>query len=50
MYLSNVAAFVIVALFVAYMNRFQIAPEERAFRARFEADFAVYCNQVRRWV
>ena len=49
-YLSNVAAFVIVALFVAYMNRFQIAPEERALRAHFGADFAVYCNQVRRWL
>jgi protein-S-isoprenylcysteine O-methyltransferase Ste14 len=49
-YLSNVAAFVIVALFVAYVNRFQIAPEERALQARFGANFAVYCNQVRRWL
>jgi protein-S-isoprenylcysteine O-methyltransferase Ste14 len=32
------------------MNRFQIAPEERALRARFGADFQAYCERVRRWL
>jgi protein-S-isoprenylcysteine O-methyltransferase Ste14 len=49
-YLSNVAALAGLALFVAYMNRFQIAPEERALRARFGQDFEAYCRRVRRWL
>ena len=38
------------ALFVTYMTRFQILPEERALRARFDASFDAYCQQVRRWL
>lgn len=38
-----------VPAFVLYLNRFQIAPEERALQALFGADFAAYCTQVRRW-
>jgi protein-S-isoprenylcysteine O-methyltransferase Ste14 len=49
-YLSNFLALMIVPLFVVYMNRFQIAPEERALRARFGAGFAAYCTRVRRWL
>lgn len=36
--------------FVLYMNRFQIAPEERALTKLFGDDFAQYCNRVRRWI
>jgi protein-S-isoprenylcysteine O-methyltransferase Ste14 len=49
-YLANIAALALVPLFVLYMNRFQIAPEERALRARFGADFQAYCERVRRWL
>ena len=49
-YLSNVAALAGLALFIAYMNRFQIAPEERALRARFGEEFDAYCRRVRRWI
>ena len=38
------------ALFVAYITRFQIIPEERALRARFGDAFEAYCRQVRRWL
>ena len=38
------------ALFVAYLTRFQILPEERALRARFGEGFDAYCRQVRRWL
>src|SRR5215208_7891980 len=34
-YLSNALAFLILPVFIAYMNRFQIEPEERALRALF---------------
>jgi protein-S-isoprenylcysteine O-methyltransferase Ste14 len=34
----------------AYMNRFQIAPEERALSALFGSDYATYMRFVRRWL
>ncbi len=48
-YLSNVLALLITPLFVLYMNRFQIAPEERALAALFGDSFAEYKREVRRW-
>ncbi|MDC7706026.1 methyltransferase family protein [Vogesella indigofera] len=36
-------------LFVLWLNRFQIAPEERALAARFGEEYAAYCRRVRRW-
>ncbi len=47
---SNVAALVMLPLFVAYLNRFQIRPEERALHARFGAEFERYRERVRRWL
>ena len=38
------------AAFVAYINRFQIVPEERVMRERFGAAYEAYCRRVRRWV
>lgn len=49
-YLSHGAAFLGLPLFVAYINRFQIEPEERALRARFGEEFEAYCRRVRRWI
>ncbi len=36
--------------FVAWMNRFQIAAEERAIGALFGEEFQRYRNRVRRWI
>jgi protein-S-isoprenylcysteine O-methyltransferase Ste14 len=49
-YLSNPAALAIVPLFVLYLGRFQIAPEERALTALFGAEFSDYAARVRRWL
>jgi protein-S-isoprenylcysteine O-methyltransferase Ste14 len=49
-YLSNLAALAVVPLFVLYLDRFQIVPEERALRARFGAEFTQYATRVRRWL
>jgi protein-S-isoprenylcysteine O-methyltransferase Ste14 len=40
----------LLPLFVWYMNRFQIAPEERALASRFGAQFEAYRRRVRRWL
>ena len=39
-----------LALFVAYITRFQILPEERALRAKFGAPYEDYRRRVRRWL
>jgi protein-S-isoprenylcysteine O-methyltransferase Ste14 len=49
-YLGNIASLAGLPLFIAYMNRFQIEPEERALQARFGQDFEAYCRRVRRWI
>lgn len=37
-------------LFAAYIQRFQIAPEERALAATFGAEYSEYKTRVRRWI
>jgi protein-S-isoprenylcysteine O-methyltransferase Ste14 len=37
-------------LYNVYVDRFQIAPEERALATKFREDFEWYCHKVRRWV
>lgn len=49
-YLSNLAAAPLTVLFLRYMTRFQIAPEERILRERFPVEFAQYAGRVRRWL
>ena len=44
------AALLPVAGFVAYIDRFQVAPEEVALRARFHEDYAAYVHDVPRWI
>lgn len=49
-YLSSAWALVGVPVFMAYITRFQIQPEERALAARFGQGYADYCAHVRRWL
>jgi protein-S-isoprenylcysteine O-methyltransferase Ste14 len=49
-YLANAVAWLGVPLFVAYITRFQIVPEERILLGKFGAPFAQYLAQVRRWI
>jgi protein-S-isoprenylcysteine O-methyltransferase Ste14 len=49
-YLSTILPAAGPVLFVLYMNRFQIAPEERAMREKFGAACEAYAGQVRRWL
>ena len=47
---GNAAGFLMLPAFVAYLNRFQIAPEERALRAKFGAAYDVFTRATRRWL
>jgi protein-S-isoprenylcysteine O-methyltransferase Ste14 len=49
-FLSSAWALLGPVLFVFYMNRFQIEPEERVLSAMFGARYADYKAQVRRWL
>lgn len=48
--LGNVLALLGPVAFVLYMNRFQIAPEERALQQKFGPAYSAYLEQVRRWL
>ena len=49
-FLDSPWAFFGALAFVLYMNRFQIAPEERVLEGLFGDDFANYKRKVRRWL
>ena len=49
-YLSNATAAMLLPAFVAYINEFQIKPEERILLSKFGPRFAEYMASVRRWV
>src|SRR5215813_13619831 len=49
-FLANAVAFVFLPVFVLYLNRFQIEPEERALALKFGAQYAAYRAKVRRWL
>ena len=49
-YLSALWPFLGPALFVLYINRFQIEPEERVLKGLFGEEYAAYAARVRRWL
>jgi protein-S-isoprenylcysteine O-methyltransferase Ste14 len=49
-WLANAATFLGLPLFVVYLNRYQIAPEERALQSRFGETYTAYRRTVRRWL
>lgn len=49
-WLGHVANIVWLVVFVLYMNRFQIRPEEAVLRTLFGTEYATYCARVRRWL
>jgi protein-S-isoprenylcysteine O-methyltransferase Ste14 len=49
-FLSNALAFLFLPVYVLYLNRFQIAPEERALTSLFGEMYVAYQARVRRWL
>lgn len=48
--LASPMALVLLPAFVAYINRFQITPEERVLALLFGQAFTAYKTKVRRWL
>ncbi len=49
-HLSNAVAALFLPAFVAYVDRFQIKPEERVLLAKFGPAYSHYLAAVRRWI
>ena len=49
-WLAHPLALLCVPLAMAYLQRFQIRPEERLLHSRFGEAYARYCRRVRRWL
>lgn len=49
-YLSHFLAFILIPIFMMYMTRFQIQPEERMIKQKFGNKYQAYLNKVRRWI
>jgi protein-S-isoprenylcysteine O-methyltransferase Ste14 len=50
LWLGDAASFAGVPLFMAYVTRFQVIPEERVLEARFGEGYRRYRERVRRWL
>lgn len=48
--LQSPVALILLPVFVAYMNAFQIRPEEDLLRAKFGTPYEDYLRTVRRWI
>ena len=49
-WLTNLLTWIGILLFIAYMTRFQIIPEERVLKLKFGKEYENYCLKVRRWL
>lgn len=49
-YLGNILVLFMIPLFVRYMNRYQIIPEEKVMQEKFGKEFNKYKSEVRRWL
>lgn len=48
--MQTLVALLWLTVFIWYMSRFQIKPEERALTKIFADAYSEYCQQVRRWL
>jgi len=50
LFLGRLPSLFVLPLFVAYLTRFQILPEEKAMETLFGSEFSAYKARVRRWI
>ena len=49
-YNNNIFGCIVVPIFIFYINKFQIEPEEIEMRKKFGESFENYCKKVNRWL
>ena len=49
-YLENLLTFLVCVVFIWYISKYQITPEERILNELFGQEYQSYCKQVRRWI
>lgn len=49
-YLSNLLPFIVLPMYVLYLGKYQIEPEERLLAAKFGDHYEAYRRKVRRWI
>ena len=49
-YLQSLWSLLGIAIYMAYIQHFQIKPEERALKKLFGSEFEAYCQRVGRWL
>ena len=49
-YTNNVVGSITIPIFIFYINKFQIEPEEIEMRKKFGESFENYCKKVNRWI
>jgi protein-S-isoprenylcysteine O-methyltransferase Ste14 len=49
-FLSNALVFLFLPVYVLFISRFQIAPEERALKSLFGETYVAYQARARRWL
>jgi len=47
---TNTVSLFVLPVFVLYITRFQIKPEENALKKLFGKEYDEYCQRVRRWL
>ena len=47
---NPIGGLILTALFIVFITRFQIKPEEKAMQKIFGEEFVNYINKVRRWL
>lgn len=50
LWLGNLVNIISLYLFVSFMTRFQIKPEEEALTKLFGEEYEAYCEKVNRWI
>ena len=49
-YLGSISGAVVVVLFVVFITKYQIVPEESSLKEKFGEDYSRYARSVRRWI
>ena len=50
LYNVSIISIILIPLFIFYINKFQIEPEEFEMRKKFGKEYEDYCKKVDRWI